>query len=214
MNGEADLGRLARIGDSVFAVVVTLLAYRVRLPGREALAAPSAEAFTPFLTDLLALTISFLVAALFWMSHWGAFRRMHRVDLRFVALHFAFLGTLVLLPISTSLMSSAPNQLVGAFAYSANVCAIAVALFFFRAHARRLEPESFGTVPLLLAPALLIAVFGSATVVSLLAPQWSRALWCLAFVVSPIERRWGLGRLTRGEQGRRALPPPPPGADS
>lgn len=206
MNEESDLARLARIGDSVFAVVVTLLAYRVRLPGRDALAAPSFESLAPFLTDLLALTISFLVAALFWMSHWGAFRRMHRADLRFVTLHFAFLGTLVLLPISTSLMSAAPNQLAGAFAYSANVCAIAVTLLFFRAHARRLEPQSFGSAPVLLAPALLIAVFGSATVVSLLAPQWSRALWCLAFVVTPIERRWGLGRLTRDEQARRVAP--------
>jgi len=37
MSEETDLARMARIGDSVFAVVVTLLAYRVRIPSREAL---------------------------------------------------------------------------------------------------------------------------------------------------------------------------------
>lgn len=210
MTEDPDLARLSRISDSVFAVVVTLLAYRVRLPSPEALAAPDWVALGPFLSDLLALVISFLVAVLFWMGHWGAFRRMRRADARFVALHFAFLGFLMLLPISTSLMSAAHRQFVGAFAYSANLFMIGVTLLLFRAHARRLQPESFGAVPVLLGPTLLVAIFGSAAVVSLLAPVWAELVWCLAFVVSPIEHRWGIGRLSRTQPVRPA-PPAAPG---
>jgi uncharacterized membrane protein len=206
MNDDSDLSRLSRIGDSVFAVVVTLLAYRVRLPQPDVLAHPSFEALSPFLADLGSVVLSFVVATMFWMGHWGAFRRLHRVDVRFVALHFAFLGALVLLPISTSLMSAGYSHRTSAFAYSLNVFLLALALLAIRAHARRLAPEAFGSVPVLLLPTLLAAIFGAAMVVSLVAPGYARLLWTAAFVCAPIERRWGMGRLWREQR----LPAPPP----
>jgi len=61
-------------------------------------------------------------------------------------------------------------------------------------------------VPVLLLPTLLAVIFGSAMVVSLVAPGYARLLWTAAFVCAPIERRWGMGRLSR-EEGR---PTPPP----
>lgn len=197
MNEETDLARLARIGDSVFAVVVTLLAYRVRLPNSDDLAARSLSALAPLGADLAAVVLSFGVASLFWMLHWAPFRRMHRVDTWFVYLHFAFLGALVLLPISTSLMSHASGGFAGAGAYSANLFLLAAAETLFRVRARRLEPQPFGDVPLLMTPALLMLIFGAAAIASLFAPGLSTALWCAALLTPLVERRWGLGRLAR-----------------
>ncbi len=199
MNGETDLARLARIADSVFAVVVTLLAYRVRLPAHDALASLSLVALAPLLADLAALALSFLVASLFWMLHWGAFRRMHRADAAFVALHFAFLGAMVLLPISTSLMSAASGNVPGTVAYSGNLFLLAALQTLFRVHARRLEPEAYGDAPVVLTPALLALIFGAAAVVGLFAPVASHLLWYVALVTPAIELRWGLGRLRRLE---------------
>ena len=201
---ESDLARLSRITDSVFAVVITLLAYRVRLPGREALAAPSLAALTPFLADLGALAISFLVASLYWLAHWAVFRRMHGVDFRFVTLHFAFLGGMVLLPLTTSLMSAAAGERIGAFAYSVNLFFLAAMQTLFRAHARRLEPQAFGgAVPLLLTSALLTTLFGIATVLSLTEPAAARWVWWASLLTPFVERRWGLARA-----GREVRPQP------
>ncbi len=195
MNDETDLARLARIADSVFAVVVTLLAYRVRLPSREALAALDGQALEPFLADLGAVVLSFLVAALFWMAHWRVFRLLRRADVGLVALHFAFLGALVLLPLSTSLMSNASGRsAAGPCAYSANLFLLAGAQTLFRARARRLQPEAFIGVRALLTPALLTLVFAVAAVAALASPWASRALWCASFLTPIVERRWGLGR--------------------
>ena len=199
MNAESDLARLSRITDSVFGVVVTLLAYRVRLPSREALSALAPGPLEPFLHDLVALVMSFLVATLFWLLHWGAFRRMSRSDFRFVALHFAFLGAMVLLPISTSLMSSASIELAGAFAYSANLFLLAATQTLFRVHARRLEPEAFGNLPILLTPSLLTGIFGAAAILSLFSPSASPMLWFASLVTPLIERRWGIGRVSKGD---------------
>lgn len=76
MSDETDLARMARIGDSVFAVVVTLLAYRVRIPSREALTGGQLAPLQPFLTDLAAVVMSFIVASMFWIGHWRVFRRL------------------------------------------------------------------------------------------------------------------------------------------
>lgn len=191
---EPDLARLSRIADSVFAVVLTLLAYRVRLPAREALLAPTREALAPFFSDLAALGLSVLVASLFWLMHWRVFRLMRRADVGVVVSHLAFLGAMVLLPLSTRLMSAAYGSRVGAFAYSANLLLLALTQTVFRLRARRLEPERLGPLPLLLTPSLLAALFGLALLCSLFMPTLAQALWSVALLMPAVERRWGLGR--------------------
>jgi uncharacterized membrane protein len=194
MTEETDLARMARIGDSVFAVVVTLLAYRVRIPSHEALTGGQLAPLKPFLTDLAAVVMSFIVASMFWIGHWRVFRRMQRSDYGFVALNLAFLGTLILLPISTSVMSVAGDSSMGALAYSANLFLLATAETFFRRYARRLDPRVFGSSPLLLSTSLLMLLFGGAAIVSLVWPAACPALWSMAIVVPLVENRWGLGR--------------------
>ena len=194
MAAETDLVRIARIGDSVFAVVITLLAYRVRIPDAQLLAAGDLRPLVPFIRDLSGLVMSFFVASMFWISHWRVFRRMQHSDLQYVALNIAYLGTLVLLPISTSLVSAADGTRIGSLAYSANLLAIATASFFLRRHARRLDPKAFGAGLVLLAPLLLMLMFGGALLLSLWRPGLAPWIWCLTLVTPWIDNRWGVGR--------------------
>jgi uncharacterized membrane protein len=203
MAGETDLARISRIGDSVFAVTLTLLAYRVRIPGQAELRSGELSVLLPFLQDLGAVVLSFLVASLFWISHWRVFRRMRHSDLTFVALNLLFLGALVLLPISTTLVSGDLTP-IGTMVYSANLFFGATAGLFVRRHARDIDPQAFGQGRLLLAPAVSMVLFGSATLVSVYSPVAALALWLCALANPWIDRRWGLGRSMEG--GREAAP--------
>src|SRR5450631_1583603 len=169
MTGETDLARIARIGDSVFAVTITLLAYRVRIPGHDALTSGELSSLLPFLRDLGAVMLSFFVASMFWVSHWRVFRLMRQSDIKFVALNLAFIGALILLPISTSLISADLTR-IGTLAYSGNLFFAATAGLFLRVHARRIDPHAFGPGRLLLSPALAMVLFGSAGIVGLYWP--------------------------------------------
>ncbi len=193
MTGETDLARIARIGDSVFAVTITLLAYRVRPPSHDTLVSADVSLWAPFLTDLAAVVLSFFVASVFWISHWRIFRRMRQSDMRFVALNLAFLGALILLPISTSLVSSDFTRL-GMMAYSINLFLAAAAGLFVRMHAQRLDPHAFGPGRLLLTPSLSMATFACAALVSAWSPLGAVVLWCGALVMPWIDGRWGIGR--------------------
>jgi uncharacterized membrane protein len=193
MTGETDLARISRIGDSVFAVTITLLAYRVRIPGHDALTSGELSPLLPFVRDLAAVLLSFFVASILWISHWRVFRRMRQSDIKFVALNLAFLGTLILLPISTSLVSGDITR-IGSLVYSGNLFLAATAGLFLRMHARRLDPQAFGASRLLLSPALSMVLFGSAGLVALYWPAASIALWWCAIATPWIDRRWGIGR--------------------
>ena len=134
------------VSTSVFAVTLTLLAYRVRIPSHDELISGKLALLIPFLLDLWAVVLSFLVVSMFWISHWRVFRRMKHSDLKFVALNLAFLGTLTLLPISTSIVSSNFGTRFGSLAYSTSLFAAATAGLFLRIHAGRLDPQAFAGV--------------------------------------------------------------------
>ena len=194
MPAETDLIRIARIGDSVFAVVITLLAYRVHIPDAQVLEAGQWQPLVPFIRELAALLMSFFVASMFWVSHWRVFRRLQHCDLTYVGLNIAFLGTLILLPISTSLVSAADGTRVGSLAYSGNLLATASAGFFVRRHAHRIDPQAFGPGHVLLTPSLLMAAFGTALLVSLRWPSAAPWIWGLTLLTPWIDNRWGVGR--------------------
>ena len=192
MTNETDLARISRIGDSVFAVTITLLAYRVHIPDPDVLMAGDPAALAPFFRDLGAVLLSFFVASMFYVSHWRVFRRMRQSDIQFVVLNIAFLGALILLPISTSLVSSHLTRF-GTLAYSANLFFCATASLFLRRHARRIDPKAFGPGRLLLTPAISMLLFGAAFATSFYSPTASAALWLCAVVSPWIDRRWGIG---------------------
>lgn len=194
MNTARDLRRITTIGDSVFAVVVTLMAHRVRLPEFDAFRTGDMKALTPFFTDVLAVVMSFFVASMFWLAYWRVARRMRHADIGFVSSSLMFIGTLVLLPISTRIISESFESSTGAaLVYSANLFLAAFAQLFVRLSARRLEPDAFPRRGLLRVPLLLMGLFLLAGAVSFWHPRWAIYIWLSAFVGRYVDRRWGIG---------------------
>lgn len=189
---DTDLTRISRIGDSVFAVTITLLAYRVHIPDQHALESMRLEPLLPFLQDLGAVVLSFFVASRFYLAHWRVFRRLRNADVTFVALNLLFLGTLVLLPISTSLVSGNLTS-VGTVAYSGNLLLTSASHFFLRRHARRMEPDAFGEGRLLVASTFSMSVLALAVLVSFRWPEAALPLWLISLGSAWIDRRWGIG---------------------
>jgi hypothetical protein len=61
-------------------------------------------------------------------------------------------------------------------------------------HARRLDPDAFGPGRLLLTPALSMAMFAVAALVSPWSPMTAVGLWCCALALPWVDGRWGIGR--------------------
>ena len=187
-----DLHRITTIGDSVFAVALTLLAVGVRLPpelmGRHLTGAD----LRPLLSDMGAIALSFCVASVFWLSHWVHLRRAVRTAVPFLISNLAVLLCIVLLPISTRLLSAGPLSNASAAVYSTNLLATSLALLVFRRQAIRMSlPAGEAPPATRVSPTLgsyfALTIHSSALVAAFFQPYLSASLWLLAFTTPMIE---------------------------
>lgn len=188
-----DLHRITTIGDSVFAVALTLLAVGVRLP--PSLIGKSLEVsdLRPLLLDMGAVAMSFSVASVFWLSHWVYLRKVIRTTVPFLISNLAVLLCIILLPISTRLLSAGPLSTVSAAIYSANLLATSLAELLFRRQAVALWMPVGETVPQTRVPRNLascysLTVHSSALFAAFFDPRISLCLWLCAFLTPLIER--------------------------
>lgn len=128
----SDLARITHVGDSVFAVALTLLAVGIRLPpeliGRHLTGAD----LLPMLSDIGGVALSLCIASIFWLNHSVHLKRAVRTTVPFLIACLAMLLCVVLLPISTKLLTAGPLSTPSAEVYSANLLAASVALLVFR----------------------------------------------------------------------------------
>jgi Endosomal/lysosomal potassium channel TMEM175 len=134
-----DLRRLALIGDSVFAVSITLNARAVTIPnlGENGL---HSDAFGHFISGVIAVLLSVFVAGAFWLGHWRYFRYVRRASVSLIAAHFAFLLALILLPISTDLYANNQFNPVATLVYGLNLLLLTIVALAFRIVAVRHSP--------------------------------------------------------------------------
>ena len=102
------LERIVFFSDAVFAIAITLLAIELRLPDL-----PPGQTDASFLAALgdlgpsiFAFVVSFMVIAGFWVGHYRTFRYIVVADGRLVAINFAFLFCIAILPFPTSIIAS------------------------------------------------------------------------------------------------------------
>jgi len=190
----SDLHRITTIGDSVYAVALTLLAVGVRMPpdlvGRRLTGAD----LLPMLTDMGAIALSFCVASVFWLSHWVHLRRAVRTTVPFLIANLAVLLGIILLPISTRLLSAGPLSNASAAVYSANLLATSLALLVFRRQAALMSlPPGETPAPTRVSPTLgsyfALTAHSGALIAAFFNPHWSLSLWFLAFG-TPLVEAW------------------------
>lgn len=77
--------RVVNFCDAVFAIVITLLAIELRLPGSELIERVGADqAWGETSSVLLAYVISFFVTGLFWVGHMLTWKHVRRVNAKLV----------------------------------------------------------------------------------------------------------------------------------
>jgi uncharacterized membrane protein len=176
--GLFEMRRLEMLSNPIFGVAMTLLAYDL----------PKASSFTQaptwmglvhvYAQPVIALTISFIVAGLFWFSHHRRLAVAPEAGRGVVFLNLFFLLAIIILQVTNGLYGSYRLDGVVAVIYGFHLTMIATlnALLWVLALRGRHDPQ-------LLATALVpVVVFVIGTATAFVAPKAAQFIWCLAFL--------------------------------
>lgn len=107
--------RLVNLSDAVFAIAMTLLAFKVDAPEGVA----TFDDLSPVLPQVLAFLLSFAIVANFWWHHHRLLACIEQIDATFVFLNLALLGAIALVPFPTELIGLQPGHVAPAVVYLA-----------------------------------------------------------------------------------------------
>ena len=141
---ESGFERLIFFSDAVFAIAITLLIIDIQLPGNAG--ADLAGALRHLVPSFEGFVISFLVIALYWMSHHRLFRSIRTYDSRLIWINIWILMLIVFLPFSSSMVSSYGQYRVAVMFYALNLAAIGllflVLWLYATYHGRLISPST------------------------------------------------------------------------
>lgn len=204
--------RIEALTDGVFAIVMTLMVFDIRVPleAPDGLGRAVAELWPKF----FAYAVSFVQLGIYWAGHRSQYNFIRREDhaLRWISL--LFLAIVALVPFSTQLLGNYLDHRLALALYAANFIALSLVLCWHWLHAtgdrrlvpRELEPAviSTGVRRCLTAPLL----YGVALALSLVSPVVTLVLYAVvpAVYVFPtlIDRLW----FVRHETASSDDPPP------
>jgi len=188
-----DAGRVFALTDGVFAIAMTLLVLDLAIP--EGLEGDKVnEAIAGLSANYLALFISFVVIAAFWIGHRYKFRGVTVIEGPLLWLNFAFLGSITLMPFTTRLIAEYGDLELPTAIYAANVAIAALvvtAIFIVVTDDDRKLPQLLldsGTFDTAL-------VFGLSIPVAWLSATGAKWMWAILILTGPV-----LGRA----RGRRS----------
>lgn len=134
--------RVAFLTDGIFAVVMTLLVLEISVPQISSSSSSSHDAIdtatvgTELLNGLfdlwpklLSFAISFIMLAIFWVSHHRLFHYIKHVNRPLMWINFIFLMATCFLPFSSSLLGEYSQQQISIFVFGANSIMIASLLY-------------------------------------------------------------------------------------
>jgi uncharacterized membrane protein len=208
--GLFEMRRLEALSNTIFGVAMTLLAYDLPKMSGPApapsgadpllahdLAKMSGPALAPSWTDLyhayaphiMALTLSFMIAGVFWLSHHRRLAFAPEAGRGTVILNLLFLLSIIVLPATNGLYGSYQSSSVVAVTYSGHLTVIAAlnALLWLIALKGRGHWE-------ILAPSIFpVVVFTLGTAVAFVAPSAAPYVWCVGFaapLLGGLAARW------------------------
>ncbi len=204
------LERIVFFSDAVFAIAITLLSIDLRLPDL-----PPGQSDASFLAALGGLVpsfgafiLSFIVIAAYWIGHYRTMRYVTDPDGRFVAINFAFLFCIVLMPFATSIIATEGDLASGAIVYASLGVATGLTSTLLWVYPARIAhlvvPAVTPSIARYVTDRLAVVpiVFALSIPAALINP---RLAWLLWFAAAPIQAivtrrhrtggRLGLGRL-------------------
>ncbi|MEM5566168.1 TMEM175 family protein [Psychroserpens sp. AS72] len=122
-----DKNRVINFSDAVFSIAMTLLVLEVGIPSVEAITTYDTwELLQSRIPNFIGFVVSFLVTALYWVSHLRSMKFVTTVDSKLLWLNIFLLLFIVLMPFSTGLYVGG-FDFVGPFAfYCFNLSAIGI----------------------------------------------------------------------------------------
>jgi uncharacterized membrane protein len=114
--------RVVNLSDALFAIAMTLLAFKIEAPVSPDGGVDLVETVPP----LLAFLLSFAVVANFWWHHHRLFALLDAVEPGLVFLNLALLGAIALVPFPTELVGRHPGEAAPAVVYLALMLVISV----------------------------------------------------------------------------------------
>jgi uncharacterized membrane protein len=129
--------RLEAFSDAVFAIVVTIMVFEIRVPDVLAVRWDPA-AFRPLAALLIAYALSFFVVTNLWTSHQYLVFTVTKPTRTTVWLNNLLLFCVTIVPITTRFLGLHPNSSMAAAAYGLGGMAITISYMLLRAHAIRI----------------------------------------------------------------------------
>ncbi len=179
-----EMRRLEMLSNTIFGVAMTLLAYDLPRTGQFNSMPGWADLFHGYSDRVIALTISFVIAGVFWISHHRRLARQPYGSRSEVMLNLLFLLMIVLLPASNGLYGNYRLSSAVAMLYGLHLMAIAAlnGLLWWLA----LGNDSRGGE---IASAIFpVFIFVIGTVVAAFAPEIAQYCWFLAFGAFAVKR--------------------------
>ncbi|WPR66275.1 TMEM175 family protein [Glutamicibacter protophormiae] len=201
-------GRVEAFSDGVMAVAITLLVLDLRVPEPEP-GRSLASGLLELWPNALAYVISFIAIGIMWLSHHTMFHRLAGVDHSVLVLNLVLLLCIVVLPFTTSVLSSyldVPGQGVLAAVLYAGSFLVTSSLFFAlqyhllkrRPHLLREAPDPVQTRSILRRGLISIPDYVLAAAAALVSPYLTLGI-CMALGLFYLLSTAGLGdRRTSG----------------
>jgi uncharacterized membrane protein len=205
---DAEFDRAIAFIDATFAVALTLLVTTLDLKSDPASWDSLGHFYDAMGSQLVAFAISFVVIALYWVSHYRLVATFDALDLRLLVLNLFLLAAIVILPFTTE-SAGDPNVdhlPLPAAVLSVNLAAVSIAftLIYVIARDRGLlrvehsQREFRWRTALFLAPGIVF--LASIPVAYAVDPATARLVWLSLLVINPL-----LGtRMNRALQAERA----------
>ena len=190
-------GRIEALCDGVFAIIMTLLVFDIKLPQ-----VPPDELLTSILMlwpSFIGYAISFVLLGIYWVGHRAQFQFILYADQNLHWLNMLFFAMCGLTPFSTGLLSQYHDQWLAVALYGLNLSLIGIALYLHWLYATRhtsivgddISPVvvRYGSQRCLLAP----IGYTIAVLLGLISPIISLVVFGvvpLVYIVPSITRAW------------------------
>jgi len=113
--------RLETLCDGVFAVVMTVLVFDLKVPKTEG---PLVDEIWKLWPKFASYIISFLLVGIYWIAHHNQFNYIRRMDRNFIWMNILFLMLVSLIPFSASLIGEHPFEQTSIIVYALNLISI------------------------------------------------------------------------------------------
>jgi len=196
---EIEFGRIVAFSDGVFSIAITLLVLNLSI-SHHLTDGEVGNALWEQREQLLAYAISFAVIARFWIVHHSFFSEVTAFDGRLISLNMLYLGCLVLIPFSSSVLGEYGGQLPAVVVYSANLTAVVLVgqwMSWDARHAGLTKMDAETATENLVRALFIVGVFLFSIVIALFDASIAPFCWLLLFVE-------GRGHVIERLSGRRS----------